>query len=313
MDGILIIDKPAGITSHDVVARCRRILQMKRIGHTGTLDPFATGVMVILVGKATRLAQFLDKDAKEYEAVVRLGSETDTGDRTGSPKSKVQIPNSKFQSLKSISIEEIENALTDFRGEIRQTPPMYSAKKVEGKKLYELARKGIEIERKPVSVKIYKLRMTNDEIREKTDDFGLWALDFGLKVLCSAGTYIRTLAEDIGRKLETGAHLAELRRTKAGKFAIENAVTLEQVEKIADEKNVETVLVSMNAAVSHLAEIRLSVAEIGKIKNGVRVRRDLPETTDETHLRLTDDEENLLAIGIYNESEKTVQPNLVLV
>ncbi|MDQ3133037.1 MAG: tRNA pseudouridine(55) synthase TruB [Acidobacteriota bacterium] len=311
MDGILIIDKPAGITSHDVVARCRRILQTKRIGHTGTLDPFATGVMVILVGKATRLAQFLDKDAKEYEAVVRLGFETDTGDRTGSPNSKFQIPNSEIQIL--VSVEDIEKALTDFRGEIMQTPPMYSAKKVEGKKLYELARKGIEIERKPVSVKIYKLRMTNDEIREKTEDFGLWTLDFGLKVLCSAGTYIRTLAEDIGRKLETGAHLAELRRTKAGKFAIENAVTLEQLEKIADEKNVETILISMNAAVSHLAEIRLSIAEIGKIKNGVRVRRDLPETTDETHLRLTDDEENLLAIGIYNESEKTVQPNLVLV
>ncbi|MGI8883277.1 MAG: tRNA pseudouridine(55) synthase TruB, partial [Pyrinomonadaceae bacterium] len=241
MDGILIIDKPAGITSHDVVVRCRRILQTKRIGHTGTLDPFATGVMVILVGKATRLAQFLDKDAKEYEAVVRLGFETDTGDRTGSPNSKFQIPNSKFQIPNSeiqipilVSVEDIEKALTDFRGEIMQTPPMYSAKKVEGKKLYELARKGIEIKRKPVSVKIYKLRMTNDEIREKTDDFEPWTLDFGLKVLCSAGTYIRTLAEDIGRKLETGAHLAELRRTKAGKFAIENAVTLEQLEKIAD-------------------------------------------------------------------------------
>ena len=313
MDGILIIDKPAGITSHDVVARCRRILQTKRIGHTGTLDPFATGVMVILVGKATRLAQFLDKDAKEYEAVVRLGFETDTGDRTGSPNSKFQIPNSEIQIPISVSVEDIEKALTDFRGEIMQTPPMYSAKKVEGKKLYELARKGIEIERKPVNVKIYELRITNGELRGKTGDFRLWTLDFGLKVLCSAGTYIRTLAEDIGRKLETGAHLAELRRTKAGKFAIKNAVTLEQLEKIVDEKNVETVLISMNAAVSHLAEIRLSVAEIGKIKNGVRVRRDLPETTDETHLRLTDDEENLLAIGIYNESEKTVQPNLVLV
>src|SRR5687767_14784785 len=133
MDGVLIIDKPAGITSHDVVARARRILETKRIGHTGTLDPFATGVLVILVGKATRLAQFLDKDVKEYEAIVRFGFETDTGDRTGSPKSKVQSP-------KSVSVEEIQKVLPDFRGEIEQTPPMYSAKKIKGKKLYELAR-----------------------------------------------------------------------------------------------------------------------------------------------------------------------------
>ena len=313
MDGILIIDKPAGITSHDVVARCRRILQTKRIGHTGTLDPFATGVMVILVGKATRLAQFLDKDAKEYEALVRLGFETDTGDRTGIPDSRFQIPDSRLRNSTQLNIEEIEKALADFRGEIMQTPPMYSAKKVEGKKLYELARQGIEIERKPVSVKIYELRMTNDELRQKTDDFGLWTLDFGLKVSCSAGTYIRTLAEDIGRKLEIGAHLAQLRRTKAGKFTIENAVTLEQLEKIVSEKSVETILISMNAAVSHLAEVRLSTFEIGKIKNGVRVARNLPETTDKSYLRLTDDDENLLAIGIYNEAEKTVQPNIVLV
>ena len=306
MDGILIIDKPAGITSHDVVARCRRILQTKRIGHTGTLDPFATGVIVMLVGKATRLAQFLDKDAKEYEATVRLGFETDTGDRTG----ELRITN---YELRDVSIEEIEDVLKDFRGEIMQTPPMFSAKKVEGKKLYELARQGIEIERKPVSVKIYELRMTNDELRQKTDDFGLWTLDFGLKVSCSAGTYIRTLAEDIGRKLEIGAHLAQLRRTKAGKFTIENAVTLEQLEKIVSEKSVETILISMNAAVSHLAEVRLSTFEIGKIKNGVRVARNLPETTDKSYLRLTDDDENLLAIGIYNEAEKTVQPNIVLV
>jgi len=306
MDGILIIDKPAGITSHDVVARVRRILQTKRIGHTGTLDPFATGVMVILVGKATRLAQFLDKDAKEYEAVVRFGFETDTGDRTGSQKSEVR-------SQKSISVEEIEDVLQDFRGEIKQTPPMYSAKKVEGKKLYELARKGIEIERKSVNVKIYELRITNHELREKTDNFGFWTLDFELKILCSAGTYIRTLAEDIGRKLEIGAHLAELRRTKAGKFAIEKAVTLERLEKIIAEKSLETVLISMNAAVSHLEEIRLSIDEIGKIKNGVRLRRSLSETKNESLLRLTDGQENLLAIGVYDESEKTIRPNLVLV
>ncbi|HEX8639390.1 MAG TPA: tRNA pseudouridine(55) synthase TruB [Pyrinomonadaceae bacterium] len=306
MNGILIIDKPAGITSHDVVARCRRILRMKRVGHTGTLDPFATGVIVILIGKATRLAQFLDKDAKEYAAVVRLGFETETGDRTG----ELRMTNDE---LRSVSIEEIEIVLNDFRGEIRQTPPMYSAKKIEGKKLYELARKGVEIERKPLKVRVYELEMTSNELRENIDKAENRTLDFGLRVSCSAGTYIRTLAEDIGKRLETGAHLAELRRTKAGKFSIEKAVTLERLEEIAVAEQIESVLISMNEAVSHLPEIRLSAEETGKIKNGIKLRRNLAETTNEAVLRLTDDRENLLAIGFYNESEKTVQPKLVLV
>jgi tRNA pseudouridine55 synthase len=306
MDGILIIDKPAGITSHDVVARCRRILRTKRIGHTGTLDPFATGVMVILVGKATRLAQFLDKDAKEYEAVVRLGFETDTGDRSG----QLRITN---YELRDVATREIEEALKDFRGEIWQTPPMYSAKKIEGKKLYELARKGIEIERKAVKITNYELRITDFSGRENVENSGFKTSDFGLRVLCSAGTYIRTLAEDIGKKLGTGAHLAELRRTKAGKFAIEKAVTLEQLEEIVASETLETVLISMNEAVSHLSEIRLSAEEIGKIKNGVKLEKDLAETKNETVLRLTNERENLLAIGFYDAAEKTVRPKLVLV
>jgi len=306
MDGILIIDKPVGLTSHDVVARCRRILKTKRIGHTGTLDPFATGVMVILVGKATRLAQFLDKDAKEYEAIVRFGFETDTGDRTG----ELRITN---YELRDVSVEEIEEVLTDFRGEILQTPPMFSAKKVEGKKLYELARKGIEIERKPVKITNYELRITNYESAKENNDFGLWTQDFGLKVSCSAGTYIRVLAEDIGKKLSVGAHLAELRRTKAGKFGIEKSVTLEKLEEIvAPENKLAEVLISTNEAVSHLTEIKLSDEEVIKIKNGVKLKRISDELKDGEFLRLTEDE-NLLAIGFYNEAEKLVQPKLVLV
>ena len=306
MNGILIIDKPAGITSHDVVARCRRILRTKRIGHTGTLDPFATGVMVVLVGQATRLAQFLDKDRKEYEAVVRLGFETDTGDGTGSAK---QIPNSRFQ----IPNSEIENALKDFRGEIEQTPPMYSAKKVAGKKLYELARQGIEIERKPVRVRIYELEMLP---RENNLESGIWNLesqtfDFGLRVSCSAGTYIRTLAEDIGKKLETGAHLAALRRTRAGKFCIKNAATLDELEQIAAANKTEEFLISTNEAVSHLPEIKLSIEDAGKIKNGMRLKTDLPGITDSDFVRLTENG-SLIAVGSYDADEKIVQPKVVL-
>ena len=264
IDGILIIDKPENFTSHDVVARLRRILKTRRIGHTGTLDPFATGVLVMLVGKATRLAQYLDKDAKEYEAIVRFGFETDTGDRTG----ELRITN---YELRDFSDDELETVLEDFRGEIEQTPPMYSAKKIDGVKLYELARKGIEVERKAVKITNYELRITNYEL-PKTDDSGLRTQDFGLKVFCSAGTYIRTLAEDIGAKLEVGAHLAELRRTKAGKFDLSKAVTIEELENIVSENRLDNHLISMNEAVSHLPEIVLSEDEIRDTLHGKRLK-----------------------------------------
>ena len=318
-DGILIIDKPEGITSHDVVARCRRILRTKRIGHTGTLDPFATGVMVILVGKATRLAQFLDKDAKEYEALVRFGFETDTGDRTGRRKEE---ETGRWGEGETIPVDQIEGVLSEFRGEILQTPPMYSAKKVDGKKLYELARKGVEIERQPVRITIYELETIESQVpgpRSQAEDQspkpkdlepGTW--DLGLRVLCSAGTYIRVLAEDIGKKLKTGAHLAELRRTKAGKFGIEKAVTLEKLEEIVAENKLAEVLISMNEAVAQLAEIKLSAEEAAKIKNGMKLKRESGELKDGEFLRLTTGE-NLAAIGFYNAAEKIVQPKLVLV
>jgi len=312
MDGILIIDKPEGITSHDVVARCRRILRTKRIGHTGTLDPFATGVMVILVGRATRLAQFLDRDAKEYEALVRFGFETDTGDRTGSPKSQVPSPKVQASGSKSVSVEEVEAVLPEFRGEIWQTPPMYSAKKVDGKKLYELARKGVEIERQPVKITNYELRITNYDSEKKKNELGLGTWDLGLRVACSAGTYIRVLAEDIGKKLGIGAHLAELRRTRAGKFGIEKSLTLEELERAVAENSLDKNLISMNEAVSHLAEVKLPTADAAKIKNGMKLKCSAEEFKDGEFLRLTE-AGNLLAIGFYRAAEKDVQPKLVLV
>ncbi len=309
-DGILIIDKPADWTSHDIVGKLRKILKTKRIGHTGTLDPFATGVLVMLVGKATRIAQFLDKDVKEYEAVVQFGFETDTGDRTGSPKSQVQSP-------KSVSVEDVEKVLPEFLGEIEQTPPMFSAKKIEGKKLYELARKGIEIERKPVKVTIFELEIlpqkTDSEIEKAKDGLGLGAWDLGLKVSCSAGTYIRTLAEDIGRKIGTGAHLAELRRTRAGKFDLSKAVSIEELEKIVSENRLAEIIISMSEAISHLPEISLSEDEITKTRNGLKLRKKDFNADDNQPVRLTDVRGNLVAVGFYNERENFVQPKIVLV
>src|SRR4029078_13555084 len=191
MDGLLIIDKPEGLTSHDVVARVRRILKTKRVGHTGTLDPFATGVLVLLIGKATRLAQFLDKDEKEYEAVIQFGFETDTGDKNGTPRAENPVP-------LSIDVAELKKILPLFVGEIEQVPPMYSAKKQGGKKLYELARQGKEVERKPVKVTIKELELLADNTRTVQSALRI-------RVVCSAGTYIRTFAEDIGRRIGLGA------------------------------------------------------------------------------------------------------------
>lgn len=340
MDGILIIDKPVGWTSHDAVARLRRVLKTKKIGHTGTLDPFATGVLVMLVGKATRLAQFLDKDEKEYEAVMRFGFETDTGDRAGIPResreeespksetgSKFKVQGSKSEGLDPDfpSIADVEEILPLFRGEIEQVPPMYSAKKIEGKKLYELARKGIEVERKAVAVRISKLEVVENEekeaFKERTTpaparhpsfdqggepgdaDSQLATRDFELRVACSAGTYIRTLAEDIARAAGSAAHLAELRRTRAGRFDLSRAVTLEELEKM---ENPAELLVPMNEAVSHLAEVKLTGEELAKVRNGVKIPAELD--ADIQTVRLTAGDE-LVAIAEYRDG--MIRPRLV--
>jgi len=310
MHGVLIINKPVGLTSHDVVARLRRVLKTKSIGHTGTLDPFATGVLVMLVGKATRLARFLDKDAKEYETVVIFGCATNTGDCTGEPK---QISASAFQ----ISDEKLEKALANFRGEIEQTPPMFSAKKIDGVRLYELARKGIEVERKSVKVSIYELQIIKPPEKSArqtaNEKFGIWNLESVVKVSCSAGTYIRTLAEDIGAKFGVGAHLAKLQRTKAGKFDLSKAITIEQLETIVAENRLSDVLISMNEAVSHLSPIVLSEKQIEDTRNGKRLRVENYDFADGETLRMIDESENLIAVGLYNAEEKSIQPKLVLI
>ena len=299
MDGILIIDKPTGITSHDVVNRVRRILQTRRVGHTGTLDPFATGVMVVVVGKATRLAQFLDKDEKEYEAVVRFGFETDTGDRTGSQKEKV-----KRQS--QITEDDVVGVLPQFLGVIEQVPPMFSAKKVAGKKLYEHARKGIEIERKAVTVTISKLEITS----ELTETLELGTLDMGLRVACSAGTYIRTLAENIGRAIGVGAHLAELRRTRAGCFDLSQSATLDELEQHADPS---TALLPKEIAVEHLPSIILDAARVAKTKSGLSTRVHEAQFADNEAVSMVDERQNLIAVGFYDAEEKSIRPKIVLV
>lgn len=293
-DGILIIDKPADWTSHDVVGKLRRLLKTKRIGHTGTLDPFATGVLVMLVGQATRLAQFLDKDVKEYEATIQFGFGTDTGDVTGERRD-----GGTAGRCDTVTEDKVREVLPQFLGEILQTPPMYSAKKVEGKKLYELARKGVEIERKPISVTIHKLEVKDR--KPKTKD------QIRIKVSCSAGTYIRTLAEDIGRKINVPCHLSALRRTRAGKFDLTKAVTIEQLEEIIELQQLDEVFISMNQAIFHLPEVKLSDEEVKKTRNGMKLPNDLKAD----FVRLIDKNNNLIAIGAVIEN--FIQPKIVFV
>ena len=301
MDGILIVDKPAGITSHDVVARVRRALKTKRVGHTGTLDPFATGVMVVVVGKATRLAQFLDKDEKEYVADVQFGWETDTGDLTGVRSAECGMRNEEVaERLAAIKWDKV---LANFRGTIKQVPPMYSAKKLEGKKLYELARKGIEVERETVEVTVSELDVLE---RSAVSDQGS-ALE--IRVACSAGTYIRTLAEEIGRATGLLAHLTALRRTRAGKFGIDQAVKL---EALAEHPSPQELLRPVEEAVSHLPVFDLPEDRVGKTRSGMSTRDLSGRFADGESVAMFSPGGELVAVGRYVDEEKAVQPRVVL-
>jgi tRNA pseudouridine55 synthase len=299
VDGILIIDKDAGMTSHDVVSRVRRILGTRRVGHTGTLDPFATGVMVLVIGKATRLARFLDKDFKEYVADVQFGFETDTGDVTGMRNAERGMRNEDV--LSRLADTDWESVFSKFRGEIMQTPPMYSAKKIDGKKLYEHARKGEVVERKPVSVTIRQLEIVPDEFRIPHSAIRI-------RVVCSAGTYIRTLAEDIGREIGVGAHLTALRRTAAGKFDLGGVITLEDLANLAEPSSR---LLPVEDSVSHLPEFKLREDRIEPTQNGLATRVE-EFLEDGEHVRMTNGDGKLIAVGVFDAAEKTIRPKIVL-
>src|SRR5678815_1156072 len=309
MDGVLIIDKPAGVTSHDVVARVRRIIGERRVGHTGTLDPFATGVLVILVGRATRLAQFLSGAEKEYDALVRLGFATDTGDITGTPIQ--ETGENVTNQARTWSDEDVESALQSLRGEIEQVPPMYSAKKQGGKKLYELARRGQEVERKAVRVTIHSLRVDGRTSKWKKNDDG--TTDIRVYVTCSAGTYVRALAEDFGRRLGVGAHLAELRRTRAGDFSIEKALSLEQLEKSVTEKSLANVLLTPDSALGRLPFVSLSGDDVRRTQQGMALK--LPSSLSAAtadNIRMRDETGKLIAIGSYDPDNQLIRPRVVL-
>jgi tRNA pseudouridine55 synthase len=307
MDGLLVIDKAPGMTSHDVVAGTRRILKQRRIGHTGTLDPFATGVLLLLVGRATRLAQFLSGADKEYDAIIRLGYSTDTGDRTGTP---IPGPTGEIRRTKWTE-EEIEAALASLRGFIDQIPPMYSAKKIGGQKLYELARRGEEVEREPLRVCIHQfeaIRPDGELMKDNLDG----TFDFHAHVSCSAGTYVRTLAEDFGKRLSVGAHLAELRRTRVGDFTVTNAVTLEQLKTGFGEEALGTIMLRPSAALSRLPFVHLNAEDVRRTRHGMEVRVGEYDWPDGEKVKMCDVNDHLIAIGDYDAKARHLHPTVVL-
>jgi tRNA pseudouridine55 synthase len=307
MDGVLNIDKPPGLTSHDVIARVRHILNERRIGHTGTLDPFATGVLVVLVGRATRVAQFLSGVEKEYEAIIRLGYATDTGDRTGNPINLV----TESGKVGPWSEAEVESAMASLRGYINQTPPMYSAKKKNGRKLYEFARRGEEVERQPVQVCIHEfvpIRPNGELMKDNLDG----TVDFQVRVACSAGTYVRTLAEDFGKRLNVGAHLAELRRTRVGDLTIDAAITLDDLKTSQSEAALGTVLLSPGTALSRLPFLHLSPDDVRRVRNGLEVTAENTNWPDETKVRMYDAEGQLIAIGDFDRVSGRLHPRVVI-
>jgi tRNA pseudouridine55 synthase len=249
MNGYFVIDKPAGITSHDVVSRVRRILGTRKVGHTGTLDPFATGVLPVAVNDGTKVIPFLDEGSKTYEALLRFGVTTDTLDMTG-----VILSESDYAAISS---EQLVSCLAGFTGAISQIPPMYSAIKQNGQPLYKLARQGVEVERKARDIEIYSLELLTFELPH-----------VAVRVTCSRGTYVRSLADDIGRKLGCGASLQELRRTASGPFTIDDAITLAELESAAGEGKAETLILPPLEVLDHLPEIALTEAGADGLRFG---------------------------------------------
>ena len=274
INGFVVIDKPAGITSHDVVSRVRRILGTRKVGHTGTLDPFATGVLPVAVNDGTKAIPFLDEGIKCYQAVMQLGVSTDTLDLTG-----VVVGEADWGTVSRSGIEAV---LQEFTGHLSQIPPMYSAIKRDGQPLYKLARQGQTVERTPRDIEIYSLELLS------------FAPPFvGFRVACSRGTYVRTLADDMGRRLGCGAALKELRRTASGPFDISMAVSLDGLEQAVRNGSLTELTISPSTALNHLPNLVLNESGLALVRHGRSPgwhnldAPDIPESSDDGLVRLT--------------------------
>ena len=294
MTGIICLDKPRDMTSFMAVKRASRLLGVKKAGHTGTLDPMATGVLVIMLGHSTRFIELLPEHKKSYTARVKLGVTTDTLDITGTVLSEKPV---------NVTKEQLLSVAENFKGEILQTPPMYSALKKDGERLYDLARKGIEIEREQRKITIEKLEIY---------DFD--GVEFSMDVTCSAGTYIRSLCDDIGRTLQCGAVMTDLRRTSANGFSIEKSVTLEELEQLVSESKAETVITSVETALMSYPEIVVSNPQANRFHNGgaldyARLHGDYPTGI----YRVYSPDRKLLGLGEIKEEKSDLTVRRVLI
>jgi len=276
---VLLVDKPIGPTSHDVVAEARRAFGISRMGHAGTLDPFASGLLVLLAGRATRLLPYLDAEPKVYDARIAFGSETDTDDLGGTIVRQAPPPGD----------QALDEALGQLTGAIDQVPPQYSAKRVGGKRAYEIARRGGTTELRPARVTVYEWR-----IRERASEY------MDVVITCSGGTYIRALARDIGRLSGSAAHLASLRRLRSGAFGVESAVSLETVRAHA------ATLLPVRAAMPSLATQTLDDAEMQRVRNG----NPVPARVPDDRVALLDAQGAMLALAIREGA--SLQPRVVL-
>lgn len=280
MNGLLVLDKPSRVTSHDVVQRVRRALRVRQVGHTGTLDPMATGVLVICVGQATRVSEYLLGHDKAYRATIRLGVETDTYDATG-----------EIVATRAVNVEraELEQALAQFVGELQQVPPMHSAIKRDGQKLYELARAGIEVEREARPVVIHSIELLDYQ-----------APDVSIDVRCSAGTYIRSLAHDLGAALGTGAHLSALRRTQVGPFGLDQAIGLAEFETLTRQSISSVPLRVIDEALNDWPKVIVNAAQRQRAVTGGRIA-DL--NMSGTRCRAYDEAGELIALLTFDQKK----------
>lgn len=293
-DGVLLLDKPQGITSNAALQTVKRIYNADKAGHTGSLDPLATGMLPILFGEGTKLSRLLLEADKIYTTVAKLGVTTDSGDSDGEVLETKAVP--------SFSDEQIEAVLATFRGEGEQIPSMFSALKKDGKKLYELAREGIEVEREPRPVNIFELTLT-----DRGDDW------LALKVHCSKGTYVRTLVEDIGQALDCGAHVVELRRTDVAGFDASRMVTMDHLNALRDEREFEAMdqlCGPIESLADHLPRFELTAEEVSWIVQGQSLIIPGAPTTGD--LALVDSEGHLVALGAMADDGR-VGPTRLLV
>lgn len=248
-DGIILIDKEEGMTSFDVVKAIRRLLKVKKVGHAGTLDPFATGLLIILLGQGTKLSNYLMAGDKVYQATMRLGVETDTQDLTGRVLKRGLVP--------ELEPEFIRKVARRFVGDIEQAPPLFSAVNYRGKRAYELARKGIKIDLQKRTVKVHSLAITSIDLPEVS-----------MKVTCSRGTYVRSLAADLGKELGPGAHLKSLRRFCSGPFSVKDALSLEKVEHLSRDRIVPESIIPLHKALPEMKQAKVEGSMAQRIRNG---------------------------------------------